>query len=299
MSVSLPDPSRRLLRAAAAEHADLTRHRERLTRERDSAFAELQRLDEAVAAIDRRLAVLGQLTGAHGGGDAARNIDEPGAGGSGSAAPHPSGPDEIREILRGPAVREVAVQVLIAQTEQIEALHYRRWYELVQAAGYAVAGKDPLAVFLTQVTRSPVVRKSSEPGVYEVDRQTPLRIRQRLERLQAELREVALSQAPIDLATVRARRHELDLAISRQERALEEALRVLRRDVANSPSTPNIPIAPTTAADAATTSNAPTAANASTAANAPTATNAPAASGAPTAPDASDVATAGGHALGA
>ena len=84
---------------------------------------------------------------------------------------------------------------------------------------------------LTQVTRSPVVRKSSEPGVYEVDRQAPLRIRQRLERLQAKLREVTLSQAPVDLATVRARRHELDLAISQQERALEEALRVLRRDV--------------------------------------------------------------------
>ena len=244
MSVPLPHPSRRLLRAAAAEHADLMRHRDRLARERDSAFAELQRLDEAVAAVDRRLAVLGQLTGAPDGGDPACDIDERAPRVPGSPPSNLSAPQEDGEVLRGPAVREVAVRVLIAQTEHIEALHYRRWYELVREAGYAVAGKDPLAVFLTQVTRSPVVRKSSEPGVYEVDRQAPLRIRQRLERLQAELREVTLSQAPVDLATVRARRHELDLAISQQERALEEGLRVLRRDVANAPNTPHVPDAP-------------------------------------------------------
>ena len=86
-------------------------------------------------------------------------------------------------------------------------------------------------MFLTQLSRSPVVRKATEPGVYELDRQAPLRIRQRLERLQAELREVTVApQAPVELAAVRARRHELDLAISHQERALEEALRVLRWD---------------------------------------------------------------------
>jgi hypothetical protein len=133
-------------------------------------------------------------------------------------------------VLRGPAIREVAVQVLIDQSEQIEALHYRRWYDLLVQAGHKVAGKEPLAVFLTQLSRSPVVRKAAEPGIYELDRQAPLRIRQRLERLQAELREVTLApNGPIELAAVRARRHELDLAISQQERALEEAARVLRR----------------------------------------------------------------------
>jgi hypothetical protein len=95
----------------------------------------------------------------------------------------------------------------------------------VSDAGYAVVGKDPLAVFLTQVTRSPLVRKATQPGVYEIDRNAPLRIRQRLDKLQLELREVTLdSQTP---AAVRARRHELDVAISQLERALEEASRVL------------------------------------------------------------------------
>ena len=138
-------------------------------------------------------------------------------------------------MLRGPAIREAAVRVLLDQPEAIDALHYRRWYEILVEAGFRIAGKDPVAVFLTQLSRSPLVRKSSSPGVYEVDRQAPLRIRNRLERLQAELREVTVAApGPVALGTVRARRHELDLAISQQERALEEALRVLdgKRDEA-------------------------------------------------------------------
>jgi hypothetical protein len=119
----------------------------------------------------------------------------------------------------------------VNQPEYIGALHYRRWHDLVQAAGYRVAGKDGVAVFLTQISRSPVVRKASESGVYELDRQAPLRLRQRVERLRTELREIG-GAAPkdADIAQVRGRRHELDVAISQHERALEEALRVLTRD---------------------------------------------------------------------
>jgi hypothetical protein len=216
MSLSLPNPSSRLLRAAAAEQADLARHRERLLRERDRLLAELRTLDEAVGAADRRLDVLARLV-------------EP-AEPAGAPEPEATHEPSTQPVLRGPAIREVAVRVLISQPERIDAIHYRRWYELLEQAGYRVAGKDPLAVFLTQVTRSPVVRKATQPGVYEIDRQAPLRIRQRLERLQAELREVAVtSRGPIELGAVRARRHELDLAISQHERGLEEAVRVLSR----------------------------------------------------------------------
>jgi hypothetical protein len=230
VNLALPNPSSRLQRAAAAEQADLTRHRERLARERERLVAELRQVDEAMAAADQRMGALARLIEPPDGIAAAvRTTLTTQAAGMGEApdATH----DESRRVLRGPAIREVAVQVLIAQPEHIEALHYRRWYELVTRAGYAVAGKDPLAVFLTQMSRSPVVRKATEPGVYELDRQAPLRIRQRLERLQTELREATVApHSPIELASVRARRHELDLAISQQERALEEALRVLRRD---------------------------------------------------------------------
>lgn len=226
MPISLPNPSSRLVRAAAAEQSAVTRHRARLIEQREELTRQLQRVDDALAAADERLMVLAQLAGASDRAGRAswgettraspRDTDA-----SGSRCAH-------RENLRGPAIREIAVQVLLAEPSRIEAIHYRRWYELVTAAGYAVVGKDPLAVFLTQLTRSPVVRKASEPGVYEIDRQAPARIRPRLEKLQLELREPALdSQSPTDLAAVRARRHELDVAISKLERALEEASRVL------------------------------------------------------------------------
>ena len=233
MSVSLPHPSSRLLRAAAAEHADLARHRERLTERRATLVAELRQVDETLTAVDERLAVLARLAGTPSPADLgdARNANVAPRPAPSLAAPHnrdAQPPDPAQEVLRGPAIREAAVKVVIAHPQRIEALHYRQWYELLQEAGYAVAGKDPVAVFLTQVSRSPVVRKATKPGVYEVDRQAPLRIRQRLDRLQSELRELAAAaSAPIDLGTVRARRHELDLEISQHERALEEAVRVL------------------------------------------------------------------------
>jgi hypothetical protein len=219
MADSVPNPSSRLLRAAAAEQADLVRHRERLAGERDRLLGELRTIDETLAAVDRRLGVLVELAGPSSGHAAAREAVEQNTT---SAEP------DARPALRGPAIREAAVRVLLAQPEPVDALHYRRWYELLVDAGFTVAGKDPVAVFLTQLSRSPLVRKSSAPGVYEVDRDAPLRIRDRLERLQAELREVTVAApGPVELGTVRARRHELDLAISQQERALEEALRVL------------------------------------------------------------------------
>jgi hypothetical protein len=232
MSTSFPSFSSRLVRAATAERADLSRHRERLMGEHRRLLDELHKLEDALAAADQRLNVLARLIDEPPSDAGPAEEEDTPAGESDPARDQESDlPRDQGATLRGPAIREVAVQVLVAQPEHIEALHYRRWYELVCSAGHTIAGKDPAAVFLTQLSRSPVVRKATEPGVYELDRQAPLRIRQRLERLQAELREVTVApQAPVELAAVRARRHELDLAISHQERALEEALRVLRWD---------------------------------------------------------------------
>ena len=234
MTVSLPNPSSRLVRAAVAEQADLARHRERLTRERERLTRELRQVDDALSATERRLEVLAELAGSpRHPAEAELGLVRPPAGDDTAGAPPE---DDTRPVLRGPAIREAAVRALLAQPERIDALHYRRWYELLLEAGFSVGGKDPVAVFLTQLSRSPLVRKTSTSGVYEVDRQAPLRIRHRLERLQAELREVTVAApGPVELGAVRARRHELDLAISQQERALEEALRVLGDDAARAP----------------------------------------------------------------
>lgn len=218
MSVSVRQPSNRLRRAAAAERAAVARDRDRLQRKRNRLAAQVAKLDDAVRAAEVQLGLLSTL------GQAPQPVTA-----TNRTVCETSG-DSAR-ILHGLAVRETAVRVLISDPRRIEALHYRDWYQLVRHAGYTVAGSDPLAVFLTQLTRSPAVHKATQAGVYGVDRQAPHRIRQRLEQLACELREVTVGAPdPVELATVRARRRELDRAISRQERALEEARRALGGD---------------------------------------------------------------------
>jgi hypothetical protein len=83
-------------------------------------------------------------------------------------------------------------------------------------------------VFLTQLSRSPVVRRSTQPGIYALDRAAPQRLRGELARLERELRETTrMRPEPTNLASGRRRRRELQLAIDRRERTLVEALRAL------------------------------------------------------------------------
>lgn len=56
--------------------------------------------------------------------------------------------------LRGKRLREIAVELLRQRRVPGEAIHYREWYEVLTAAGFRVAGRDPLATFLTQVARA-------------------------------------------------------------------------------------------------------------------------------------------------
>ena len=61
------------------------------------------------------------------------------------------------EELRGQRLREVAIETLRTELGVGESIHYRDWFRLVRAAGHRVAGKDPMATFLTQVSRSDAV----------------------------------------------------------------------------------------------------------------------------------------------
>ncbi|HWK27949.1 MAG TPA: hypothetical protein VNS09_15395 [Solirubrobacter sp.] len=199
---STPRPSTRLVRAVAAERAELERHRARLAAEAEALRASLARVERGLAEIDERCGLLERL----------------------APAP-PAEPDERPEpdgtALRGPAIRDVAIRALIDDGR--EELHYRAWYDLLVRDGHTILGKDPLAVFLTQISRSPAVRRGSGAGVYALDRRAPLRLQHEVDALQRELASVRGA----DIAAVRTRRRELTAELARAERALEEVTRQL------------------------------------------------------------------------
>lgn len=78
--------------------------------------------------------------------------------------------ESLDERLRGQRLQEIAMKVLGESEHPAgEPVHYREWYRLLRAAGYAVGGKDPLATFLASVGRSPRVRSvGRRTGLYVV-----------------------------------------------------------------------------------------------------------------------------------
>ena len=213
-------PSARLLRAVAAERGDLECRRDGLLEQRRRVQAELDEIEASVAELDERLMLIGRLSGEN-------QPRQPSPIDTGQDSPDA----EPASVLRGPAIRAAAVRVLIAHPRRPEALHYRQWFKLLTEAGYSVAGKDPLAVFLTQLSRSPLVRRGTQSGVYELELQAPARLRGRLQDLQAQLRDLTttVSRETTDLSSIRGRRMALTLEISKVEKALEEAEETLSK----------------------------------------------------------------------
>jgi hypothetical protein len=219
MVPSTPGPSARLLRAAAAERDELARHRGRLLTAREQLRDELARIDASLHELDERARLLDRLA-APAAEHATPGSDDPRTG--------DREPRRAAGTLRGPAIRRAAVEVLLALPERPQALHYREWYEAVRAAGFDIAGKDPLAVFLTQISRSPVIRKSTQAGVYELDTTAAQRLRGELERLHDDLRALAATPgAAADLAAVRSRRAQIHTEIGHVEKSLVEAEELL------------------------------------------------------------------------
>lgn len=62
--------------------------------------------------------------------------------------------EDVGAGLRGQRLREVAVEVLRSHLGPGDEIHYRDWFDLVADNGVRVAGKDPLATFLAQVSRA-------------------------------------------------------------------------------------------------------------------------------------------------
>jgi hypothetical protein len=132
--------------------------------------------------------------------------------------------------LRGARIREIAVRVLAANTQPEAPVHYRDWFDLLALQGFLPAGKNPLATFLTQIGRSPVVRRTTTSGIYVLDLEFPRQARERLERLSAELSAIQEGSAHVtveEIAAMRERRAQLTAELRETARQLEEALRAL------------------------------------------------------------------------
>lgn len=219
-------PSRRMRSAANAERDRVARELLRIDEREREIQAELATLRAIRAELTEQLAVL------------LRFVDEPADGDdvpprlrvlNGGDPREPTATAAVQE-LRGARIREVAVQVLSSTPEASAPIHYKTWFELLRARGFMPAGKDPLASFLTQIGRSPVVRRSSASGTYTLDVDFPERARKQLASLREQLQEateISPEATIAEIAEARARRSELAGAVDAVERMLEEAIRSL------------------------------------------------------------------------
>jgi hypothetical protein len=224
-------PSRRLQAAALAERDRIERELARL----DERYAELTTLLDDVhsARLELRdkLNVLNGLLHEHAAQAPAPDpADGPVLPTTENGHGGPATTTSTLVPLRGARIREAAVQVLASSPRAREAIHYRDWFALFMQAGFIPAGKEPAATFLTQLGRSPVVRRTTEAGVYELDFDFPDRARARLNELRAALQKAHEVTADADLpslAAARETRTKLSQEVESVERALEEALRSL------------------------------------------------------------------------
>jgi hypothetical protein len=204
---STPDPSSRFRKAALTERDRLLRQRHKADSQVSQLRGQLEEAEDRLHHLDERISTLQALVG------------EPIA----QAAPVPGEQAENGAgALRGARIRELAVRTLLESGHAENPIHYRAWLELLEQAGYRVDGKRPDAVFLNQIVRSPVVRATTEAGVYELDLQAPGRLEAKLEKLQRELRDTTVHDA-LDGDDL----EKLTLEIRRVERALQEATEIL------------------------------------------------------------------------
>lgn len=205
------NPSQRFSRAARAERDRLDRRRSQLFKRREDLQAKVDALDEELEAVDMHLQMLEEFAES---GRSTIEIHEV-----------EQTPDNGFQLLSGAEIRGIAVPLLIRR-HGLSPIHYKDWYALLKKEGYAAAGKRPDAVFLNQVNRSPLVRASTKSGYYVLDLDVVEQLREQLQDLRAELGEL-LGNVPSDsesLEAHRERQRELNMALSRTERDLSEAV---------------------------------------------------------------------------
>lgn len=228
-------PSRRLQAAAIAERERVEAELLRLDREQEQLAARMRELQRARQDLRDELSTLNRLAhddGRTAEGEVPARRGKPGRNRDLSA----TAPDAKLIVLRGARIRELAVQVLARSDRAYDPVHYRDWYAMLVEAGFVPAGKEPLASFLTQLGRSPAVRRTSEPGVYQLDHDFAERATSKLHELQTQLRR--LHDLPREgglraVMTEREQRSRLTAEVEDLERQLDEALRSLGMDDEN------------------------------------------------------------------
>jgi hypothetical protein len=99
----------------------------------------------------------------------------------------------------------------------------------VLKAGIDIVGKDPVAAFLTNVSRSPVVVRGDQPGAYRIDTSVAAELRRELAEAEAELADVVavIAQETNPGEHLREHRAQLAAAVRRLEGKVAEAECVL------------------------------------------------------------------------
>lgn len=211
-------PSASLRRAAGAERERIDRVRGKLVQRRERLRDELARIEAELGLLDERTQLLDRVAGADPGPAAA-------GGGPRVVAAAQQG------ALGGRELRETAARILLATFGVGREIHYRDWLDRVLAAGHDIAGRDPGASFLTNVSRSPVIARGEAPGTYRIDLDRIEALRAELAEKQAELSDlvgvIAREREPAAGARLRQHRTKLLAEIRRLENQVGEADRVL------------------------------------------------------------------------
>lgn len=212
----------RLQRAALAEGAKLAGSLRKTEYRIASLRTELEQAEATKSELEDRINLLSRLTGQEIPFEQHLELlpRSPSRGREKEPAP--------RSMLRGAAIRSVAVRLLASREDPLAPIHHASWFSLVRQAGYLVGGRDPRATFLTQISRSPVVARGSKPGVYQLDLEAPQRLEMHLNELRRELAALHQGQQTIEaISSTRERRDNVGADLARVERLLLEAVESL------------------------------------------------------------------------
>lgn len=129
--------------------------------------------------------------------------------------------------LSGARLREAAIQSVLERGEVNRPIHHTQWLAWLRADGFEPAGKRPENVFLTQIGRSPLVRRGDEPGFYVVEPRRVVELQDQLRSLHEQFGTLPPPDQMSLIGDGRERRQELQTDINRIERALQEAWKTL------------------------------------------------------------------------